>query len=76
MAGNGINGLTFNVNYQWAHNLSDATDLSEEDSAGDGQVPNEVRALDYGNSELDIRHRIAGLANYELPFAAHSSGIA
>lgn len=69
------NGLTFNVNYQWAHNLSDATDLSEEDSAGYGQVPSEVRKLDYGNSELDIRHRIAGVANYQLPFAAHSAGI-
>jgi hypothetical protein len=70
-------GLTFNVNYTWSHELDDSTGLSEENTGttgGYGTVPSQIRKLDYGNSPLDIHHRIAGTANYELPFGKSATG--
>jgi len=67
-------GFALNANYQWAHNLDNAIGLSEEDAAGYGEIPSQVSTRDYGNSVLDIRHRIAVTANYELPFGTGSTG--
>jgi len=68
------NGLGVNANYQWAHNLDNATGLSEEGAGGYGQSPSQVSALEYGNSALDTRQRIAVTANYQLPFGKTSTG--
>jgi hypothetical protein len=71
------NGLSFNVNYTWSHELDDSTGLSEENTGttgGYGTVPSQIRKLDYGNSPLDVHHRIAGTANYELPFGKSANG--
>jgi hypothetical protein len=68
------NGLASNVNYQWAHGLDNATALSEEGSGGYGSVPSLVSTLDYGNSQLDIRQRVAGTINYALPFGRTATG--
>jgi hypothetical protein len=57
-------GLIFNANYTWAHALQ---------SGGPGQVESNWH-LEYGNSPLDVRHRIALTANYELPFGRSSAG--
>ena len=51
-----------------AQSLDNSTGLSEEGVGGYGSVPSEVDTLDYGNSALDIRSRLAGSINYELPF--------
>jgi hypothetical protein len=55
-------GLTFNVNYNWAHSLDNATPMSEQLAQGYGSVPSLVDTRDYGNSLLDIGNRIVGLA--------------
>lgn len=67
-------GLTVNANYTIAHGLDDSTGLSEEDAGGYGIVPLEISRYDYGNSALDVRNRIAGTINYELPFGKNANG--
>jgi hypothetical protein len=62
-------GLTFDVNYAWAHMLDD------QDSAGWGstagaqawQIGNNLSS-NYGNSNFDIPQALKGTAVYELPF--------
>jgi hypothetical protein len=69
-------GLTVNVNYNFAHNLDNLTGLSEQQNQGGlGAVPSLSSKLDYGNSILDIRHRIAATANYELPFGKNATSM-
>lgn len=68
-------GLALNANYQWAHGLDNASPLSETGAGGYGSVPPLVSTLEYGNSQLDIRHRIAGTINYQLPFGAKANGL-
>jgi len=69
------NGLDFQVNYTWAHGLDDSETISQDGQDGFGSVPSEVSTLEYGNSNLDVRHRIALTADYVLPFGANLSGI-
>jgi hypothetical protein len=58
-------GLALGGNYTWAHALQ---------SAAPGQVESNWK-LEYGNSSLDVRHRVAITANYELPFGKTSNAI-
>ena len=67
-------GLAVNANYTWAHGLTNATGLSFENAAGYSDVPSATDTLDYGNSPIDYRHRIAGTANYQLPFGKNAQG--
>ena len=67
-------GLYLNVNYNWSHSLDNSTGLSEEGAGGYGQVPDQVSKLDYGNSALDVRQRIAGTATYQFPFGRNEKG--
>ena len=59
-------GLTFNVNYTWAHSL-DNYNATTDGEAAYGLQPLLVSTYDYGNSFLDIRNRIGATANYEIP---------
>jgi len=68
-------GLTFNINYTWAHGIDDVTGLSNENGDGLGVLPNQISKIDRGNSDVDIRHRIAMAANYEIPFGKSLSGV-
>jgi hypothetical protein len=63
-------GLTAQFNYTWAH----ALDNAGRGDNGFGTVPSLAATLDYGNSNFDIRHRIAGNVIYEFPFGKHKSG--
>jgi hypothetical protein len=67
-------GLTFSLNYAWAHDLDNTVGLSSEGDDGYGSVPSLVSTRDYGNSTLDVGHRIAGTANYALPFGKSATG--
>ncbi len=62
------NGLTYSANYSWSHGLDDAPNISQNGSSGFGNVPSQIRTLDYGNSDLDLRNRFVATANYQLPF--------
>lgn len=69
-------GLTLSANYTYARNLGNVTSYSDNAlNQGNGIVPSKVSTLDYGNSDLDIRHRATGQINYRLPFAADRHGV-
>jgi hypothetical protein len=69
-------GLTVSGNYTFARNLGDDTAYSDNNlSQGTGIIPPLFHQLDYGNSDLDVRHRIALQINYALPFAKESHGV-
>lgn len=68
-------GLTLNANYTWAHGLTTTT------NGGGGSTNPNTPALitsnlkyDYGNTDIDVRHRVAVSANYELPFGKALTG--
>ena len=61
-------GLTLNANYTWAHVLDNTNNQGTEGDGGYGLQPAIISRYDYGNSTLDVRHRIAATANYVIPF--------
>lgn len=67
-------GLTFNVNYTWAHGLDNAVGISNILQEGAYAIPSNTH-LDYGNSDVDVRNRFAFTANYEIPFGHALAGI-
>jgi hypothetical protein len=69
-----VAGLTFNANYTLAHGLDNVLNLSNEINDGYGTVPSQISSVDYGNSDVDVRNRVAFSANYELPFGKSLSG--
>lgn len=48
---------------------------SNEINDGYGNIPSQISSVDYGNSDVDIRNRLAFSANYELPFGKTASGL-
>ena len=67
-------GLTFNVNYTLAHMLDNAADLNQDNQAGYGLIPTQESTYDYGNSDADIRNRLAAFFDYTLPFGQNATG--
>ncbi len=67
-------GLSVDVNYTYAHGLDNAPGLSNEFGDGYGASPTTRGTYEYGNSDLDLHHRIAGNVIYELPFGKSSTG--
>lgn len=76
-------GLSYSFNYTWAHGLDDGTGVTNPNQTltGFGTLPTQIgkvvqgRRYDYGNSNMDVRHRIASTVTYELPFGAGAHGI-
>ena len=66
------NGLTYTVNYAWAHGLNDTPDYGGAE--GWGVIPSRIHELDYGSSDVDVANQIAGTINYALPFGAALTG--
>jgi hypothetical protein len=66
-------GLTANLNYTWSHAIGDFQSYSNGGTYYSA-VPSQTSTLERGNSDLDIRHRIALMLNYELPFGRSLSG--
>jgi len=70
-------GLTLNANYTLAHTMDDTNNQGTDGDAGYGLQPALVSTYDYGNSTLDVRHRIAATANYAIPFkGSHLASLA
>jgi hypothetical protein len=42
---------------------------------GWGITPAQIHRLDWGNSDVDIRHQAAGTVNYQLPWGASLTGV-
>jgi hypothetical protein len=55
--------------------LDDVENLGGFGGGGYGVFHNELRKFEWGNGAIDIRHRITGTVNYELPFGRNSNGI-
>ncbi len=82
------NGLAANVNYTWSHNLTNAQVVDEgqpvgacvgpchvDNGSGQAVTYNSFYQYDYGNADLDTRHRVALTMNYDLPFGKNMTGI-
>lgn len=69
-------GLSTDVNYTLAHGLDNTPGFSSTGGAGGyGANPTARSTFEYGNSDLDIRNRIAGTVVYVLPFGDSLTGI-
>jgi hypothetical protein len=70
---NDWHGLTTTLNYTWSHSIDNASDLWEYIT--NGSTPNETYAAhpNRGNSNFDVRNRIAWNFVYQIPDAKDSS---
>jgi hypothetical protein len=59
-------GLTLNVNYTWAHSLTDRYNKNVDNISSFSTLRN--RALDRGPSPFDLRHVVQAFGTYDLPF--------
>ena len=67
-------GLDFSVTYTYAHNLDDSESISNNGGNGFGSVPSLIPTIEYGNANLDVRHRGTGTFNYSLPYGQNLHG--
>ncbi len=68
-------GIGFNANTTWAHNLDNVSTISGGGGGGNGQVLR-TRALDdYGNADLDQRNRIVVSVNYAPVYGSSFKGL-
>ncbi len=68
-------GLTFNANYAWGHGLSNSVQSASTFTNPSPALITNDPMYDYGNSPLDVRHRLAGSLIYDLPFGKGSQAI-
>jgi hypothetical protein len=66
-------GLTANVNYTFARNLTNISDGGTTGAATVGAILPNNRAYDWGNSDIGIKHRLSFRVNYEFPFGKNGS---
>ena len=66
-------GLTSNVNYTFARNLTNISDGGTTGAATVGAILPYTRNYDWGNSDIGIKQRLSFRLNYELPFGKSGS---
>jgi hypothetical protein len=67
-------GLDLQVGYTWARLLDDAESISNNGGNGFGTYAEQISTIDYGNGNLDVRHRVTGTFNYAIPFGESTHG--
>ena len=70
-------GLAVDVNYTLAHGLDNFVEFSTagfSNSTGAAYALHQPR-FEYGNSDLDLRHRVAANIIYELPWGRNLTGV-
>lgn len=67
-------GLSFNTNYTWAHGLANSVQASSNATNPSPALITNDPMYDYGNSPVDVRHRLAGSVIYDLPFGKSLHG--
>lgn len=78
----GRSGITLLGNYTYAHSLDNLSSTFSENSTGSNGVGNLGYTnpanpwLDYGNSDFDIRQRVALSATWQEPFFKNGKGVA
>jgi len=68
-------GMTFDGNYTWGHGLSNSVQAASTYTNPSPALVTDDPMYDYGNSPLDVRHRVAGSLSYELPFGKTAHGV-
>ena len=82
-----MSGFATNVNYTYARSLSNAQVIDEgqpvgncvgpckvDNGSGQAVTYNSYQQYDYGNADLDTRHRFALTLTYQLPFGQSLTG--
>jgi len=69
-------GVSMNANYTWAHELDNESNGNTYSTSPWGLEPFNWKTADYGNSDNDLRHRIAGSVIYNFPFTESYKGVA
>jgi hypothetical protein len=83
------NGLTTSINYTYAHQMNNGLTMNESgnqnssctstncivDDGKGGSTIMKQTTYDWGNGDLDLRHRISGVLTYQLPVARNAHGI-
>lgn len=67
-------GLVLNANYTLADNKDNVL-LNAGGTNPYGLMPKQVSTYDWGAAEIDVRHRFAASANYELPFGKDATAV-
>jgi len=67
-------GLDMQFGYTWARLLDNAESISNNGGNGFGTLAELINTIDYGNGNLDVRHRFTGTFNYALPFGETAHG--
>ncbi|WP_263418318.1 TonB-dependent receptor [Terriglobus albidus] len=67
-------GLDLQVGYTWARLLDNSESISNNGGNGFGSSADLIPTLEYGNGNLDVRHRVTGTFNYTLPFGQNLHG--
>jgi hypothetical protein len=70
------NGLDLQVAYTFARLLDNAESISNNGGNGFGSSAELINTIDYGNGNLDVRHRVTATFNYALPFGKNTKGFA
>ncbi len=69
-------GLDLQVAYTFSRLLDDSEAISNDGGSGFGSYQELIKTIEYGNGNLDVRHRATGTFNYLLPFGQNLHGIA
>lgn len=67
-------GLDLQVAYTWARLLDNSESISNNGGNGFGSSADLIPTIEYGNGNLDVRHRVTGTFNYALPFGQSTHG--
>ena len=67
-------GLDLQVAYTFARLLDDSESISNNGGNGFGASAELIPTIEYGNGDLDVRHRATGTFNYTLPFGSNLHG--
>ena len=73
-------GLTFTTNYTYAHS-TDNTSSTFTDGQANGDVGGVAyfdpynHAIDHGNSDFDVKHRVSISTIWAIPYADHLTGV-
>lgn len=67
-------GLDLQVGYTLARLLDNSESISNNGGNGFGSSADLIPTIEYGNGNLDVRHRVTGTFNYALPFGDSRRG--
>lgn len=68
-------GLDMQLAYTLARLLDNSESISNNGGNGFGSSAELINTIEYGNGNLDVRHRVTATFNYALPFGEHTKGL-